>query len=90
MTAVRLWFRRNGHVDGLWWTAEIDGVEHHASAITGMAAISTLAMPGPTPETPLAERRHVVALECERVDWRGTTLLLNPSSEPEGNEPRAT
>lgn len=74
---VRLWFRRNGHDDGLWWTLECDGVEHHASGVLGDASFVTETMPGPTPNTPLGERRHVVSFDAERVAWSGTVAKIH-------------
>jgi hypothetical protein len=74
---VRAWFRRQGHVDDLWWTLLIDGVERHASSISGRAQFNTEVMPGPEPSTPLLERRHVVSFDAEHVEWDGDAAIVS-------------
>jgi len=75
---VALWFRRAGRADGLWWTLSVDGVERHASSVLGAAAFKTDCLPGPSPDTPLDERRNVVVLVAiDRIEWRGTEAIIH-------------
>ncbi len=76
---MRVWFRRSGHADGLWWSLECEGVELSASAVVGSCQFTTEATPGPTTKTPLSERRHVLSFDCERVEWLGSVVRLHSS-----------
>jgi hypothetical protein len=71
---VRVWFRKGGADDGLWWSAEIDGVEWACASVEFAAPCSTgwedLA------DRPRAEQRHFIQTTAAGFRWDGHRLVL--------------
>lgn len=71
---VRVWFRKGGASDGLWWTAEIDGVEWACAAVEFAAPCST----GweQLRDRPREEQRHFIQAHVSCHRWEGPRLIL--------------
>lgn len=71
---ARVWFRKGGASDGLWWHAEIDGAEWLCSDVQFNGPSRTAWEQDPA--KPRAEQQHFIEAEIVGFSWTGPALVL--------------
>ncbi len=71
---ARVWFRKSGASDGLWWTAEIDGEEWACANIEFRTPARTEWERDA--DRARAEQRHYIEATIAGFRWDGPNLVL--------------
>jgi hypothetical protein len=74
VTVVRVWFRKGGASDGLWWEAEFRGETWGCSDVEFRCPART--QWERDEQRPRSEQRHFIEATASRVEWDGARLVL--------------
>ena len=71
---ARVWFRKSGADDGLWWHADIDGSEWFCSEVE--FRVPTRTSWEKRDDRPRLEQRHFIEAWIDGFHWDGARLVL--------------